>query len=473
MNLRLALLIQAVILFLSPVPLRTAYAQTQPPTEPASRYTDPNGNLDWRKVFDRNADPGLPTGYITPADQAVLTQYLFWFLNNQPPIVPPTPSGACCSGSTCTVTTQIGCAGAGGTYKGDGSSCSPNPCQVVTPPGVGWTDLTLPAGARQVFVSFSTGSDSNSGLDANHPVKNLVAGVGLLRDGTADQMLLKKGDTWSNQVLTGPQGIWALSGPATGGRMVIGSYGAGARPKIVPPPGSFALEISGRFCRGHLAIVGIHIQPAATNEFNDRAFNIFDWDGTGAPIGTIKDLLIEDVRVTKCYSFGDFQSLDGFTVRRCIFEDLCTRGVTQSSNELYVNFSKNILLEENYVVNRQLGVLRECYERDSFFYVNDENPGPATVRRNVCVNKGPYGPLGIGARTHATIDDNVIDGAYMGMSIGGQDTPPSGMFPNGTHYHVGGNVILFVAIPRHTNRARAPHPRLHLHLVDRVARFLA
>jgi spore coat protein A len=44
---------------------------------------------------------------------------------------PATISGACCDGSTCTITAPAGCTPPG-VYQGDGTSCSPNPCIVLT-----------------------------------------------------------------------------------------------------------------------------------------------------------------------------------------------------------------------------------------------------------------------------------------------------------------------------------------------------
>ncbi len=41
---------------------------------------------------------------------------------------PPIPTGACCYGTTCNVVSGVYCAITGGTYHGDGSPCSPNPC---------------------------------------------------------------------------------------------------------------------------------------------------------------------------------------------------------------------------------------------------------------------------------------------------------------------------------------------------------
>ncbi len=41
---------------------------------------------------------------------------------------PPTPTGACCIDTTCSITTQVGCTSQGGTYQGDNTTCDPNPC---------------------------------------------------------------------------------------------------------------------------------------------------------------------------------------------------------------------------------------------------------------------------------------------------------------------------------------------------------
>ncbi len=45
---------------------------------------------------------------------------------------PATVSGACCQGSSCTIQSSAACAGLGGVYQGNGTSCSPNPCYVPT-----------------------------------------------------------------------------------------------------------------------------------------------------------------------------------------------------------------------------------------------------------------------------------------------------------------------------------------------------
>ncbi len=46
----------------------------------------------------------------------------------QGPHTDPTPTGACCSGSDCTIEGQGQCESHGGTYQGDDTICDPNPC---------------------------------------------------------------------------------------------------------------------------------------------------------------------------------------------------------------------------------------------------------------------------------------------------------------------------------------------------------
>jgi len=56
----------------------------------------------------------------------------------------------------------------------------------------GWTVLSPAAGAQTIYVSSSTGSDTNNGLSAASPVKSLTRGYNLLRDGQPDWLALTK-----------------------------------------------------------------------------------------------------------------------------------------------------------------------------------------------------------------------------------------------------------------------------------------
>src|SRR5882724_12812376 len=63
----------------------------------------------------------------------------------------------------------------------------------------GWTTFTPSADKRIIYVSSSTGSDSNNGLSPNAAVATIAKGLSRIRNRSADWLLLKAGDTWLNQ----------------------------------------------------------------------------------------------------------------------------------------------------------------------------------------------------------------------------------------------------------------------------------
>src|SRR6516164_3717349 len=93
----------------------------------------------------------------------------------------------------------------------------------------GWTIFTPSSDTRIIYVSDSTGNDSTGVIgDSTHPYKTLAQGMSLLRNGYPDWLLLKKGDTWTNQALSNIN----VSGRSATEPMLFSSYGTGAQPLI-------------------------------------------------------------------------------------------------------------------------------------------------------------------------------------------------------------------------------------------------
>src|SRR4051794_40288333 len=90
----------------------------------------------------------------------------------------------------------------------------------------GWTVVTPASDTRVVYVSNSQGNDANSGLSAGSPVKTLAKAQSLVRDGSADWLLLKRGDTFESF------GQWKKRGRSASEPVYIAAYGTGARPQI-------------------------------------------------------------------------------------------------------------------------------------------------------------------------------------------------------------------------------------------------
>ncbi len=92
----------------------------------------------------------------------------------------------------------------------------------------GWTVVKPEGDSRVIYVSNSQGNDNNNGRSPQSPVKTLGDAVSLVRNNSADQILLKRGDVWTNQTLGG----WHKSGRSADEPIVIGAYGTGARPRL-------------------------------------------------------------------------------------------------------------------------------------------------------------------------------------------------------------------------------------------------
>src|SRR5262249_55910785 len=92
----------------------------------------------------------------------------------------------------------------------------------------GWTVFSPSADTRIVYVSSSTGKDTNTGLSPNAPVKTIAKALSRVRHGRPDWLLLKRGDVWTNEVFGYPK----LAGRSASEPMLISSYGSGARPLL-------------------------------------------------------------------------------------------------------------------------------------------------------------------------------------------------------------------------------------------------
>jgi hypothetical protein len=99
------------------------------------------------------------------------------------------------------------------------------------------------------YVSASTGSDANSGLSARQPWKSLHR-VNCAMLAAGDSVLLRRGDTWHEQLRPGSSG-------STGSPIRFAAYGDGARPKIsgsdVIPPDEWLGAAEGVYCLAEFA----------------------------------------------------------------------------------------------------------------------------------------------------------------------------------------------------------------------------
>jgi hypothetical protein len=185
----------------------------------------------------------------------------------------------------------------------------------------GWTVIGPSADTRVIYVSDSEGSDQNDGLSEATPKKTIAAGKAILRNGYPDWLLLKKGDTWTDQQF----GYNNLHGRSEQERMVFGAYGTGARPllKTAHATPGFANTKTATPAT-NLAFIGLEFL-AYTREPHTP-----DWEGPPQAtdcftfLYSIQNILIEDVKA-QYYEIGivaqdDFFGSDNnLEIRRSVF----------------------------------------------------------------------------------------------------------------------------------------------------------
>ena len=212
----------------------------------------------------------------------------------------------------------------------------------------GWTVVTPPAGTRTVYVSSSAGSDQNGGLSPGSPVKSLERAESMLRDGSGDEMLLNRGDTWNDTL-----GAWRLSGRSADDPMVIGAYGTGARPVLNTGAASaLTLGMSSTPQINFLDVIGINFHA----DQRDTSSPTFSASAAGSsPIGIFvlsktNGLLLEDCEVedygTNITIEQDFGAIQNVAIRRCVILDAYTTDGSHSEG-IYANDIQGLRLEGN------------------------------------------------------------------------------------------------------------------------------
>lgn len=269
----------------------------------------------------------------------------------------------------------------------------------------GWTVLEPSEDTRFVFVSSSSGNDSNSGYSPNKAVKTFERAKELVRGDSADWMLLKRGDVWHEGI-----GVWNISGRSAEERLVITSYGDEAeRPKIVVSSGNV---ITGGVIAdvNHVAIVGLHMAGDRPEQATARGIR---WLSEG------ENLLIED-----CYLEGfkdnvTCEALNGeflnFALRRSVIVDSwSTDGHSQG---LFVIRTTGVVIEEN------------VFDHNGW---NEQIAGadPSQFNQNIYVQKGVTGVeflgnitarasgAGVQLRSGGNAIDNLMYANPLGMRFG-------------------------------------------------------
>jgi hypothetical protein len=287
----------------------------------------------------------------------------------------------------------------------------------VTLNSAGFTVVTPAADSRIVYVSNSLGDDDNSGLSEGAPVKTLAKAITLIRNNSADQMLLKRGDTWKESF-----GYWKKSGRSADNPIVISAYGVGDRP-LISTGDETAMTIGSVSAKNikNLDIIGLHFYA----DGRDPHHVGFNKDSQAYAIQCVaggSGLLIEDVQANEYFTNMSFVPYYGqmhdVTIRRSILTDSYgTSAVRSHSEGIFVDGVQGLRLEQNTFDHNGWaeGVTgAEPTQWNHNAYLTAATSG-VVVTGNVFANASSHG---LQARSGGVIVGNLFLNNAIGMSYG-------------------------------------------------------
>jgi len=273
----------------------------------------------------------------------------------------------------------------------------------------GWSDLPVHPSARLIYVSAS-GSDSSDGLSEGAPKLTLAAAKAMLRDGQADRLLLKRGDTWDGEhISTG-----SISGLSAAYPMVIGAYGTGARPVIDNPDSGTSIDANGT--GAFIAVIDLEVTASG-------------WDGNaGNPYGIVFYGQWSDILIEGCYVHRNFVniSLQGtgggtqhanLTVRRNIIADAFKVGAAEHSQGVFIGEAAGGLVEENVIDHNGWNEGVSGADPTVFrhnVYLAPESTSGFTVRKNIVARGAATGLRSCGD----TCEYNLLPANPNGIAMG-------------------------------------------------------
>ena len=281
----------------------------------------------------------------------------------------------------------------------------------------GWTKFTASSDTRIVYVSSSSGKDTNSGLSASSPLKSIAKAKSLIRDGKPDWLLLKSGDTFSGGV-----GPWKTSGRSASEMQFIGSYGTGARPVLDSGTQEGFVTFGGT---GHavndVAIVGLQFIANTYNgkngSFSTTGIRLTRQGANWLIENCSIDGYAEDITLD-----ADGSGMSNVTIRRCeILDAYCASasvGNGHAQGIYLAGGTKNTTIEQNVIDHNG-------------WKENVSGAGPTEFNHDIYVNTGVTGTIirgntisrpslcGITMRSAATISDNLFLRCPVGIKAGG------------------------------------------------------
>lgn len=290
-----------------------------------------------------------------------------------------------------------------------------------TDPATGWTTLCATTGTgtcnaagtgtqtgtcyTAVSAAGNDGTCSSSTTSAGAQSASCLTldkGLSLVRNNKPDWLLLKAGDTWTNQVLN--FNTYRIGGVSATAPILISSYGTGARPLIQTSATQSAIANAGNGGGNNLAVVGIDFY-SYTRDPNNGSYNSTTSaanDPNAININTLATnfFLLEDCKVSWYGVNVVFQSTAGTDTRfrRNVIVDAYSSSGAHSQGVFAENVTANgFLFEENLLDHNGWAVGITGAGATQFnhgIYLNNDDVfhgGAATFRGNIAAQSSSHG----------------------------------------------------------------------------------
>ncbi len=264
----------------------------------------------------------------------------------------------------------------------------------------GWTIVAPSADSRIIYVSSSSGLDTNDGLSAETPVQSIARAVSLVRSGYPDHLLFKRGDEWFTVAGLGS----FKSGRSATEPILVSYYGdEGPRPRFnidVSFMSTFNAEAS------NLAFVGLEWygykhDPDSPDFSSDEKVDVFNMLGYG------ENILIEDC-IANFASLGAFSPADisnkyvNLKLRRVIAhhsyapDSYFVNELRTRTQGIYIHRTEGVLVEDclfdhNGWNEKVAGSGPNMFNHN--IYMSGYNPDPSKIiiRNNILARGSAHG----------------------------------------------------------------------------------
>ena len=308
----------------------------------------------------------------------------------------------------------------------------------------GWTNFTVTG--TTIYVSSSTGSDSNPGTQAQ-PVQTLNKAQALSSSG-GNAILLKSGDIFTESS-SSTLSSWKLSGQSAANPFILSYYGSGTRPMIYAGTNGVAMELAPGTNVTNLDVLGLQFDANLRDPTLQTVNTSSTYEDKGFEIqGPASGIRIEDCTFNYFGNLGgdnlDIEGNNGAVSNITLFRDVVDNAYDFNGGKCEGLYAYNI---------NGLSILQSTFDHDGwnsqYLYLGAEDIGynHDIYEASTCTNSvveyctlAEASYAGLMARGGGLIEYNAFIDDAVGCSFGDADGADSAV--GGVSGALIGNVVV-------------------------------